>query len=76
MKCKTVQDEDVGDVSTLTECADKAVEIIMLLEDRFMGIAGWHSEKFRHEYQNAFATSLWTNKSTFLSICALCLLPM
>ncbi len=33
MKCKTVQDEDVGDVLTLTECADKAVEIIMLLED-------------------------------------------
>jgi len=28
-----VQDEGVGDVSTLMACTDKAVEIIMLFED-------------------------------------------
>jgi len=28
-----VQDENVGDVATLTKCADKAVEMVMLLED-------------------------------------------
>jgi len=33
MKCKRMQDEGVGDVSTLMACTDKAVEIIMLFED-------------------------------------------
>jgi len=54
-----------GEGSNLVECASKAVEELMLSEDRYMHVSGWHSEKACKQYQKAIGLQIWANESTF-----------
>jgi len=58
----------------VVECADKAVEDLMHLEDRYMCVSVWHSKKACKEYQNAIAFPIWTKKVHFMKICTTFLL--
>ena len=60
----------------VVECADKAVEDLMHLEDRYMCVSAWCSEKACKEYQTAIALSIWMIEVNFMKICAIFLLPM
>jgi len=61
----------------VVKCADKAVEDLMHLEDRYVHVSAWCSEKACKEYQNAIALSIWTNESTFYAnLCHLLIVHM
>jgi len=60
-----VVDPMVQHGESVVKCADKAVEDLMYLEDRYMHVSAQHGEKAHKEYQNAITLSIWTNESTF-----------
>jgi len=61
----TQKEQGAENGSTLIESVHKAVNVFMHSEDQYMEMSGRRSDKARHQYRYAVASSIWTNKSTF-----------
>jgi len=61
----TQKEKGAANGSTLIESVHKAINVFMHSEDQYMEMSGRRSDKARHQYRYAVASSIWTNKSTF-----------